>query len=186
MMSQIIACLITAMICVGAHMIFFYLQRRPLQFESPVRKLLYQGKVVLAIWVLFAPLVVVFQNMFEPTGMDRVIYQGMTGRYASLVFATAFFFYLFFLYLTAYYMVDRSVSSRIMIEIETSPDGTIAFDRLSQAYDVDAKYRDQLNGMLQGGFVVREQDTYKCTMKGLFVARIAYFFKTVLRLGAGG
>jgi len=116
-------------------------------------------------------------NLIEASMGSNIIYLG---------YGITLFFYLFFTYLTFYYIVDRSVSSKIMIELEKAPKKEMDFSELIKTYSLEKKYTDQINGMLEGGFIVEVDKRYRCTTKGLLVATIARFFKEMLRLGRGG
>jgi len=132
------------------------------------------------------PLLAVFYKIFESSGIDALLEASSEGPIAYLVYGLMLFFYLFLLYLTFYYVIDRSVSSRIMIEIEKSQAKEMRFEELIRIYSIDTKYKDQIDGMLGGGFIKEEAGKYKCTLKGFLVAKVAYFFKKMLRLGVGG
>jgi hypothetical protein len=96
------------------------------------------------------------------------------------------FLALFFVYLTFYYVVDRSVSTRIMIEIDNTKDKRLKFEDLKAVYKPDTKYANELKGMAEGGFVRQDGLYYYNTPKGAAVGRLTAFYKKVFRLGKGG
>lgn len=93
---------------------------------------------------------------------------------------------LFFIYLTFYYVVDRSVSTRIMMEIENASEKRLSFEDIKKVYDVDTKYINELTGMEQGGFIKKDGEYYSNTSKGRVVAIVTAWYKKAFRLGEGG
>jgi len=102
------------------------------------------------------------------------------------IYGIVLFLIFFFIYLTFYYVVDRSVSSRLMIEIDNAPGKKLTFDQIKSVYDEDTKYANEIQGMLDGGFIREKEGYYSCTPKGLIFAGCASWYKKAFRLGKGG
>ena len=89
-------------------------------------------------------------------------------------------------YLTFYYFVDRSVSATLLEIIEKSPPEGLTSGDVKRIYDTERKYQRELNGMLEGRFIIKEGNYYRNSLKGRIYARIARLTKSLLKLGPGG
>lgn len=90
------------------------------------------------------------------------------------------------MYLTVYYVVDRSVSSRLMIEIENSPQTKLTLQEIKKFYDPDAKYSNEIKGMCEGGFIKKEGEYFSNSLKASIFAQCAIWYKKIFKLGEGG
>jgi len=151
--------------------------------EWAIRKLKVHAKCLLTVWIILLP---VFFILFDRIG--AAYFAAHAGRtalfyylYGALILLT-----LFFVYLTFYYVVDRSVSTRLMIEIDDSPAKKLSFREILVAYDVNTKYENEVKGMVEGGFVKKDGEYYSNTQKGRMVAVITRAYKRIFRLGKGG
>lgn len=108
----------------------------------------------------------------------------------ALLFAwangAALYILVFLGYAQFYFLIDRSVSARIMIEIEESPKKRLRVEEIHQRYDPKSMQTRRLHDMLYGGYVIKEGEYYKNTKKGELHARVFRFCKTYLRLYPGG
>ena len=186
MISGVLSAIVTSFICILLHFIICLFTPSFPKFDSDVKKLIFQGKMVLSIWLIMLPLFFLLNNIFVNKGIDEIIKKNKIEEITFLLYSIVLFLCFFFLYLTVYYIIDRSVSSRIMIEIEKSPSKKLTFEELIKIYDVDTKYQNEIKGMEEGSFIKKEGDKYKCTVKGLIVGRIAFFLKSIWKLGEGG
>lgn len=91
-----------------------------------------------------------------------------------------------FVYLTMYYLFDRSVSATLLECIENSEGKGLSGEEVLRRYSVREKYASELKGMLDGGFLVQEKGAYRNSSKGVFYARIAVRVKKFFKLGPGG
>lgn len=94
--------------------------------------------------------------------------------------------FLFLGYCQFYFIVDRSISVRVMMELESSPDGKLGFDEIMKVYSFRGILERRLEHMLDGGYIVFEGGRYRNTVKGRAEARLFAFLKGLLRLGPGG
>lgn len=99
---------------------------------------------------------------------------------------TALYILVFLGYAQFYFLIDRGVSARIMIEIDQSPEKRLRVEEIHQRYDPKSMQVRRLNDMLFGGYVIKEGDHYKNTKKGKLHARIFYLCKRYLHLYPGG
>ncbi|MBN1353327.1 MAG: hypothetical protein JW994_01475 [Candidatus Omnitrophica bacterium] len=183
-MKGIIAALFCSSVCVAAHFIFAYLGLVKTEHGHPIRKLIYHWKLLFAVSIALLPVFLgLFYFMEKKGGFFNILESSLMCQYLYGLF---FFAMLFFLYLSVYYVFDRSVSSRIMIEIENSPGKKLTFEQLKAAYDADTKYLNELKGMMEGGFVSKYGSYYRNTIKGAMVGKLASFYKRIFRLGKGG
>ncbi len=107
--------------------------------------------------------------------------QAPASLWAVLIFAP-----LFFIYMTFYFAMDRSVQERMMIELDSAPEQELDFEGILRVYDPDTKFRNEIDGMLDEGFLRVEGESYVMTPKGQLYARLARWAKRVLHLGEGG
>ncbi|MDD4202858.1 MAG: hypothetical protein PHQ52_05270 [Candidatus Omnitrophica bacterium] len=182
-MAGILAALITSGICFLIHLIVFSTGIIKIDPSWCIMKLKRHGQFLLVTWILMLPVfVLLFFKLFDISIVCTMNYCTIFLGFCGIVFIGL----LFFIYLTFYYVVDRSVSSRLMIEIERSSEKRLTFDQIIKVYHPDTKYENELLGMAQGGFIKKQGDYYINTPKGTFVACITGWYKRTFRLGAGG
>lgn len=150
-----------------------------------MRKLLFLAKQIMVVWLCGLP---VFIYLFYLSYQQKISdnFDKINITLFHLAYGVVLLWMFFFLYLTLYYVVDRSVSSTLMIKIEKSPDKKLTIEEIRNVYDIDKKYRDEISGMLEGGFIIKDGEYYRNTFKGSCIAKIVNFFKTVYKLGPGG
>lgn len=185
-MTAVAAALITSAFAVTAYVAFFFFRLRGPRFRSGARKLLYHALALGAIWLLMLPLFFLAARLLDGKGFFLLAQGSSAARALCFAYGALVLGMFFFLYLAAYYVVDRSVSSRMMIEIERSSKRRLTLDQLKAVYHIDTKYRDELDGAMQGGFVRKVGERYRCTAKGALLAAAARVAKRVLKLGPGG
>lgn len=152
--------------------------------EGAIKKLKKHALLLLAIWVCLVP---AFAYVYAALGGNVPALARVTeGAGFQCFFGALVFLMLFFVYLTFYYVVDRSITTRMMIEIERSPGKGLDFGELTRNYDIDTKYKNELQGMLDGGFIRKEGEYYVNTGKGAAVAAATAWYKKTFRLGKGG
>ncbi len=107
---------------------------------------------------------------------------------AVLNFLSGFFLYIFLFlgYCQFYFIVDRSISVRVMIEIENSPQKRLSFEELKKPYSGEEIFLRRLGHMLEGNYLKDESGYYSNTKKGRLEARLFGFLKNLLKLGKGG
>jgi len=106
-----------------------------------------------------------------------------------LVFLSGLMLYVFLFlgYCQFYFIVDRSISVRIMIEMERAASRRLNYAGILSVYSFDAILMRRLEHMLEGGYITRdERGYYGNTPKGRKEAALFSFFKRLLKLGPGG
>ena len=96
------------------------------------------------------------------------------------------YIFLWFGYCQFYFIVDRSISVRFMIEIEDSPNKALSLDELKKIYTPDYIYSHRLDQMVETRYLIFKNGKYFNTKKGKIWAVVFKFLKKILRLGPGG
>lgn len=96
------------------------------------------------------------------------------------------YLFLFFGYCQFYFIVDRSVSVRIMIELEKHPQKKMIKEEIKKVYDLDDFLSRRLKHMLDSKYITQGSGYYTNTAKGRLHAKVFKFLKEYLRLGIGG
>lgn len=94
--------------------------------------------------------------------------------------------FLFLGYCQFYFIVDRSISVRVMIELENSPEKKLSCEEIKRVYGFDEILSKRLKHMLDSKYIVENSGYYMNTKKGRFEARVLKFLKEFLNLGKGG
>lgn len=107
---------------------------------------------------------------------------------AAVNFSSGLMFYIFLFlgYCQFYFIVDRSISVRIMIELENSPEKKLSFDEIKRIYDFNEILSRRLGHMIGSKYIVEDSGYYINTPKGRFEAKVFKFLKDFLNLGKGG
>ena len=75
-----------------------------------------------------------------------------------------FFFGYFYLHFIQ--IIDRTPTTRIMIEINNSTNKKLSLDEIKSLYSIDKKVSDELDDMVILGRLEKRQDCYSITPKG--------------------
>ncbi len=87
-----------------------------------------------------------------------------------------------YLYLYFVQIIDRTPTTRIMIEIEESAQKRLTLEQLKQLYSIDKKIYDELQDMVALGRLNREGPFYSITTKGRMHMSIFRFARGYLKL----
>ena len=88
-------------------------------------------------------------------------------------------------YLTVYAVFDRSISLRILIEIDQAGE-PLKFEQIKNLYDVEAAFERRLQILEENGFLQAESEDFVLTKKGQKTGRLITALKSSYRFGAGG
>ncbi len=107
---------------------------------------------------------------------------------ATLNFLSGLMLYIFLFlgYCQFYFIVDRSISVRVMIEIDNADGERLSYDDIMRVYSFHGILRRRLDHMLEDRFLVKEGEFYRNTSKGRAEAKVFRFLKDFLKLGPGG
>lgn len=94
--------------------------------------------------------------------------------------------FLFLGYCQFYFIVDRSISVRVMIELENAPQKRLSYDEIKKVYDFDEILFRRLQHMLDSKYIEKNSGYYMNTKKGRLEAEVLKFLKEFLNLGKGG
>ena len=99
-------------------------------------------------------------------------------------FVNGAFLHLFlcYFYLHLIQVIDRSLSTRIMLEIENSPKKRLTLGDIKKLYSIDKKVSDELEDLVIMGRLNKESNFYSITPKGKIHMRIFQFIRDYLRL----
>lgn len=105
-----------------------------------------------------------------------------------LNFVTGFMLYvfLFMSYGEFYFIIDRSLSLRVMVELERHPEKRVSFEELKNVYSPDEIYRRRFRHMVESGCIVEEAGYYRNTTKGRCLANLFGISKKILNVWPGG
>lgn len=170
-----------SLLAVLAYALYFILTREK-KFESAIRKLQKHAQVMLLCWTGGFPVFVFLLGVLS-CNCSGISYPS---RGELFLVGIAMLLGLFFIYTAVYFLVDRSISSRMMIEIEKSPKKGLTFEELKDVYGIDAKYRDEIEGMVRAGFLIKKDGRYTCSPKARVISAIGAMLKKLLKLGPGG
>ncbi len=71
-----------------------------------------------------------------------------------------------YLYLYLIQVIDRSPSTRIMVEILYSQERKLTLTQIKQRYNIDKRVSDKIEEMILSGYVKKEADGYMLTDRG--------------------
>lgn len=100
--------------------------------------------------------------------------------------AIALYLLFFFVYANIYFVIDRSISIRVMIELQRNPEKGLSKEELLQYYNGNHVFDRRLDHMVEGNFVSLVNGRYVNTKMGSVFARVCKFGKKFLNLGSGG
>lgn len=97
---------------------------------------------------------------------------------AVLAFLNGVFLHLFFFYFYIHFIqvIDRSPSTRIMVEIDKSSSGELSLEKIKEIYSIDEKISGELDDLVILGRLIKKGSRYKLTPKGRFHSAV---FKTL-------
>jgi hypothetical protein len=111
---------------------------------------------------------------------------GATSKIFAIINGVIIYIFLFFSYAQFYFLIDRSVSARIMIELLQSPTGSLRVEDIHNLYDPKGMQKRRITDMLYGGYIIEKDNTYHMTARGKRNAAVFMFFKKFLHLYPGG
>jgi signal transduction histidine kinase len=109
----------------------------------------------------------------------------LAAKIAAYINGAVLYIFLFFSYAQIYFLVDRSISARIMTDI-IEMGGSATREQIRKQYSSEALQQRRLDDMLYGGYVKKENGQYVLTAKGRRNARVFLWCKKYLRLYPGG
>ena len=105
---------------------------------------------------------------------------------ASYINAAILYFLLFYTYIGFYFLIDRSISVRTMIELERQPQIGMTKQELFVYYNGNMIMDRRLEHLVYGKFTKLEDNHYINTWKASLIAKTFKFLKKFLNLSQGG
>ncbi|OGX15645.1 MAG: hypothetical protein A2166_02625 [Omnitrophica WOR_2 bacterium RBG_13_41_10] len=132
------------------------------------------GKIFFLVLLLYITLFI-----FTPT----TVYASYLFRFIA-AFLNAFFIYFFiwYFYLHFIQIIDRSPSTRILIEIENSLHKKLSYEEIKKVYTIDTKFSHELEDMVILGRLKKEEGYFINTQKGTLHCKIFKFIREYLKL----
>lgn len=107
-------------------------------------------------------------------------------RVINFMSGLVLYLFLFLGYCQFYFIIDRSISVRVMIEIQGTSKRMMSFDEIERAYPYKEILSRRLDHMVEGGYIINKDGYYALTGKGRLETRLFQFLKGFLKLGKGG
>lgn len=158
------------------------------------RKIKYRFVTLLRIFCSLLP-VYVFLYILIPTEamiimpadprIDPGVVIGLS-RVFNFLLGILLYLLLFFGYCQFYFIIDRSISVRIMIELERSKDKRLNLEQIKKIYSPDYMLSRRLKHMVDTKYIIEDGGSYKNIRKGRIVAKVFKFLKEYLQIGEGG
>lgn len=99
----------------------------------------------------------------------------------------AFLYVFFFLtYGQVYFLIDRGVSARMMIELLANGERGLSQEEIASRYSPVALERRRLDDMVYGQYIICTNGEYRLTTKGRYMGRVFVLLKHLLHLYPGG
>ncbi|MEK6532095.1 MAG: hypothetical protein AABZ23_06365 [Deltaproteobacteria bacterium] len=154
-------------------------------------------RAITVIFIAVIPLYVLLYSLIAPDYMVVSVGTGGPGiiapstalsasRHLAFLIGLALYVFLFLGYCQFYFIVDRSISVRVMIEILESDKKRLTQKEIKDAYSLDGLLDRRLGHMIEGDYIKGDSAEYSNTWKGAFEARFFKAVKRLLRLGKGG
>ena len=173
----------TILLSGAAFILFFITQALWLHWRKPGNR---WRAVTRFFWFFLGVYTLVFWMLPFPNWFHLLNPASIFAKWFVWANGAALYILVFLGYAQFYFLIDRSVSARIMVEIEQSPHKRLRIEEIHEYYDPKGMQTRRLRDMLYGGYVVKEGDYYKNTKKGELHARIFCFGKKYLHLYPGG
>ena len=156
------------------HVLFFYYAKpkEPWKAMSNTAKIFF-----LAYTILF--FTVPSTNWFSLMGDSSL------ARIAAYMNGAVLYMFLFFSYAQVYFLFDRGISARILVEL-LNAGGAMKREELRKRYNPDTLQARRLSDMVYGGHIQEHNGEYMLSPKGRLMAKAFRFGKKILHFYPGG
>lgn len=121
---------------------------------------------MLNVFLLALVVYIVLFICISPNTINRFIISFIPGWLFAFLSGTFLHFFIFYLYLYFIQVIDRSPSTRIMVDIENSYGRKMTREDVNASYSFDRKVADELEDMVVLGRLNKEGAIYGLTAKG--------------------
>lgn len=165
------------------HAVIFHNRRIKYRFSTLLR-IFFSLLPVYILLYIFIPTEAMIVMPADP-GITPGVVLGISKTFNFLL-GIAVYILLFFGYCQFYFIIDRSVSVRIMIEIEKAKDKQLTLEAIKRIYSPDYIFLRRLQQMVDSRYLVKDSEGYKNSRKGIMTAKLFEFLKKYLQIGEGG
>lgn len=140
-------------------------------------------RTLFSMWIgLFPIYIVMFVLIPKDAFLPIIVLFGSLKAIGFLYGVIIYVIFVFF-YIHLIIFVDRSVSTRIMMDIDNSANRKLSLEQIKQIYNLDGKIAYELEDMKYIGYISEDSRYFKNTVEGSRYARFAEFLKNYLNLG---
>lgn len=137
-------------------------------------------------YIFFAIYVVVYWLAPSSNWLGILNDANQWSRTVAFINGAVIYIFLFLSYGQFYFLIDRGVSARILVEIIESSNGALSREAIAAKYSPDVMQKRRLDDMLYGGYVFADGGMYRCTSKGKMLGTVFLWCKRYLHLYPGG
>ncbi|MFC1595092.1 hypothetical protein ACFL3E_01540 [Patescibacteria group bacterium] len=176
MIEGIIISSISFVLFLIIHFLWFY-------YRPPIYRWRLVSRLALFFLLLYSLLfwLLPFSNWFNVLNLDSIY-----SRIFAYLNGVVIYVFLFFSYAQFYFLIDRGVSARILVEIGRSVNKKLSHEELKVLYNPEKLQMRRVQDMLYGKYIVFENGYYRMTFKGKLNAAVFDFCKRYLHLNPGG
>lgn len=159
-----------------SHALWFHYRKPFDRWKVVVRFFLFSCFLYI-IFFFFGP----FQNI-----LSILDYDNSFSRWFAFGNGFLFLIFLFLSYAQFYFLIDRGVSARILVEIYRSNEQRLTTKQIQECYKPEKLQKRRLDDMLYGGYIKYENGYYIMTKRGRRNAIVFDNAKKYLHLNPGG
>jgi hypothetical protein len=123
-------------------------------------------------WLCSLPVLVIALYLINGDANLVAALNGKESGLLSWFYALLLHLLLFFLFVECFYHIERSVTLRLLVEIEASSASKPSINSIMRDYSVDDMIRRRLESMEQSGFIIKKDDRWVLSQKGATYAKI--------------
>jgi len=176
MIEKIFLSIFTFALFLCVHVVIFHARNVQNRFRALVRIFFFCMGVYLVLAAML-PADLIHEGVQEEDALGRMI----TYLNGLIIYVLLFFSYAHF-----YFVIDRSISSRIMVDLLASPGLSGTFEDIARTYAPQGILKRRILDMVYGGYLAEEGGKYTLTAKGRLHGRFFRFLKRFIHLYPGG
>ena len=162
--TAIIASFFTFVLWIAAHLVAMHI--------NPAKG---RMSAMMKAWLISLPVLLVVLAILNHS--DRLV-AALNGQESALIswfYAFLLHLLLFFLFVECFYHIERSVTLRLLVEIQAAPGTGPSIAVIMKDYSVDDMIRRRLDDMERSGFVRKTGNGWILSPKGETLAKIMSF-----------
>lgn len=175
MLEKILITLAIFLLASVAHILIFHFIE--IEFKAETIEIIFAiSFIIMIVLIIILPSNFIFKEINYSKSLKIVIFINCIILYLLLFFA----------YFSIYFIIDRSISIRTVIELDKNHQIGMTEKELYQYYNGDMIMERRLNHLVYGKFIQLDNDKYINTKKGIIFAKTFNFLKKFLNLSEGG